>query len=587
MKRTSRIFSFVLMLCLMLVLLSTTVFAADDFTVYVGQEMAKIDTEFTDDGIVIESSNLPEGLTSAKYTEEGYRITGTAQPGTVSDEYSIHYIAESGNGRNRTINITVAKGPQTIPTEGLTVTTKRQSDGSFTVTPQRPTNGNGATIAAGSTHAPVYAFTSSNSSVATIDPASGVVTLLALGTTDITVSSAETDSYEPAVPVTFTLTVQSDDVPNLAAGSVNRTSDVTATVTFNSDKAGSYSYLVLDAGAAAPSAEEVTWSDNAGELAVGVNTITDPRNLTGGAKKIYIVANGNDGVLSDVLTMDIPAPSLDVSPDSLDFGKVLVPTAATAQTVTVTANGLYGDVRYALSGTGAAAFAVAEEDWSAATGGTLSVSFTPTAAQDYTATLAIGGPGAPTKTVALSGTGIAGDHTVHNPPDANTPLDTTRDMVITINGDYVNVVAIRLNDNLLTRTLTSPTTGILSAYPGFDDTLGRDEAGSVVVTLYKEFLQWLPNGTYTLEVEFLDGTVTGTGSLDFLIRHDDPASSTSPASSTPPASTTTTTTAATGGSPQTGDGSHMGLWITLLIASLSALCAGMWVLLRRHRRAKE
>ena len=104
---------------------------------------------------------------------------------------------------------------------------------------------------------------------------------------------------------------------------------------------------------------------------------------------------------------------------------------------------------------------------------------------------------------------------VEQPPQG--PLDLTKDAVFAFQGDYQNLLEIRLNGHVLTRTPTDSSHAELSDYPGYAGKLGEVKSGSVVVTLRREFLQTLPSGEYQLEVEFLDGRVPGAGSTTFEI----------------------------------------------------------------------
>lgn len=149
----------------------------------------------------------------------------------------------------------------------------------------------------------------------------------------------------------------------------------------------------------------------------------------------------------------------------------------------------------------------------------------------------------------------APSHDLIDGPEAGKPIDTSKNAVFVFAGEYANVKAIRINGHTLTLASTGGTQANLSGYPGYAPVLGDVKAGSVVVTLYKEFLQTLSNSTYTLDVEFLDGNVTGTGTASFEIRQE--PQPTSPVVPTKPPKDT----------PQTGDESNNTLWIVLLIVA--------------------
>ena len=107
-----------------------------------------------------------------------------------------------------------------------------------------------------------------------------------------------------------------------------------------------------------------------------------------------------------------------------------------------------------------------------------------------------------------------GNHDPINPPAPGVPIDTASDATFAFNGDYDDLAEIKLNNHLLTQTPDGAKKA-LSGYPGYAPVLGHAEAGSVKITLYKEFLKTLPNGVYSLTVSFSDG---GEGELEFEIQ---------------------------------------------------------------------
>ena len=129
--------------------------------------------------------------------------------------------------------------------------------------------------------------------------------------------------------------------PTLTAGTVNRTSDTEATVTFTSDEAGTYFYEVVNSGEGAPT--DIT-SGTIYTLTSDTNIIT-LTNLTAGAKDIYIVAKDAAENQSATLEIEIPTyvePVYSISADTtaLDFGSVYTGyIQPAAQTVTITNTG--------------------------------------------------------------------------------------------------------------------------------------------------------------------------------------------------------------------------------------------------------
>ena len=93
--------------------------------------------------------------------------------------------------------------------------------------------------------------------------------------------------------------------PVLSGGSLNRTSDTAALITFTSDKAGTAYYSQLAGGAAAPSSEAVTTDNTIGSVIAGTNIV--PVTLTAGVRDIYLVVEDAAGNVS--LPLKIEAPS--------------------------------------------------------------------------------------------------------------------------------------------------------------------------------------------------------------------------------------------------------------------------------------
>ena len=143
-------------------------------------------------------------------------------------------------------------------------------------------------------------------------------------------NSAGSDSKQ------YTIKIADTTAPQLKAGTVNRTSDANANVTFTVDEAGTYFYKVVDSGAAQPT--DIT-SGNGTAMVSGENTIT-LTGLTAGAKDIYIVAKDAANNKSNTLKISIPAYSAPVysittDPAALDFGTAYSNYTAKAKTVTI------------------------------------------------------------------------------------------------------------------------------------------------------------------------------------------------------------------------------------------------------------
>ena len=175
-------------------------------------------------------------------------------------------------------------------------------------------------------------------------------------------------------------------------------------------------------------------------------------------------------------------------------------------------------------------------------------------ATDITVEFVGGTYGGGSKTVSVTVTAAEGK--IISAPDENTPLDLGKDAVFAFSGSYANLAAVRLDGHVLTQTAINETQADLSGYPGYTKVLGDVKSGSVIVTLYKEFLQTLPDGKHTLTVEFADGSTTSAGSAQFTIEKPEPKA------------------------PKTGDESNMALW-TALVCAAGVCIAGAWLYRRR------
>ena len=97
--------------------------------------------------------------------------------------------------------------------------------------------------------------------------------------------------------------------------------------------------------------------------------------------------------------------ALHVTPDNLNFPNIPVGITSEPQTITVSGTGLKYEVLYEKSGTNNELFTIEETDWNPATGGTLSVRFTPNTVKVYTSKITISSMGATPKTISLKGSG--------------------------------------------------------------------------------------------------------------------------------------------------------------------------------------
>lgn len=151
------------------------------------------------------------------------------------------------------------------------------------------------------------------------------------------------------------------------------------------------------------------------------------------------------------------------------------------------------------------------------------------------------------------------DHGPIDPPDPNTPIDLTKDQVFTFNGDYANIARVLLDGKEMEQINKTATSADLT-WADYTGNAGNIKSGSVIVTLYKEFLKTLPDGKHTLVVEFNDGGTVSAGSAQFTIEKS------------------------TATNPKTGDSENMALWIVLVCAAGAAI-TGVWLTGRRRRRS--
>jgi hypothetical protein len=106
--------------------------------------------------------------------------------------------------------------------------------------------------------------------------------------------------------------------PVLSEGTISRTSDTEATVSFTTDEAGTAYYLVLDSDGNAP-AKEAVKTDGHSLGAVEEGEANDKEvALTAGAKDIYVVVEDAAGNISDPLKIE--APAYDLTPPALSEG---------------------------------------------------------------------------------------------------------------------------------------------------------------------------------------------------------------------------------------------------------------------------
>ena len=171
------------------------------------------------------------------------------------------------------------------------------------------------------------------------------------------------------------------------------------------------------------------YSTDQGKSWTLITSIIAPTWINGGEElqtaNLFVNVSGNirvkiarDGNLANFTSVNIDDieitdyngtdPIILVSPMEINFGAVKINNNSTPVSVSISGANLTEDINYTLSGTNSSAFTITETNWNAASGGTLSVTFTPTETDTYNATLVISSTGAANKSVVLTGTGVTG-----------------------------------------------------------------------------------------------------------------------------------------------------------------------------------
>jgi LPXTG-motif cell wall-anchored protein len=118
-----------------------------------------------------------------------------------------------------------------------------------------------------------------------------VVTNTKGGVTATATSNAVTVTVNPAPPT-------------LTAGISYRSSHITVSISFSSNKTGTYYYIVKETGDAAPNAAAIKASGVSGALGTS-NAIS--ATITPGAKKVYVTGEDTNAVLGNVIVFDVRA----------------------------------------------------------------------------------------------------------------------------------------------------------------------------------------------------------------------------------------------------------------------------------------
>jgi len=97
--------------------------------------------------------------------------------------------------------------------------------------------------------------------------------------------------------------------------------------------------------------------------------------------------------------------ALNINPMALNFNDVTTGTTSSSKTINITGINLTEPIYYVKGGADANAFNITQTSWNPTTGGVLSVTFSPSAAKLYNATITFSNANTSTKVVTLSGKG--------------------------------------------------------------------------------------------------------------------------------------------------------------------------------------
>jgi hypothetical protein len=166
---------------------------------------------------------------------------------------------------------------------------------------------------------------------------------------NVTVSIADFGNFHVANnPQTVSVYKADTTAPVLSSGSVNRTSDTTATIGFTTDEAGTAYYTVVNSGAAAPANTDI--ASGGTSLGTVSGTVANKAvTLSAGAKDIYLVVSDARGNISNPLKIEAAAytaPTYTITA-SAGFGGSISPSGAVSiaaggsQTFTITPSSNY------------------------------------------------------------------------------------------------------------------------------------------------------------------------------------------------------------------------------------------------------
>ena len=154
--------------------------------------------------------------------------------------------------------------------------------------------------------------------------------------------------------------------------------------------------------------------------------------------------------------------------------------------------------------------------------------------------------------------------------------DFEKDLSFTLKGIITHLIKITLEGHIIQSKLDEPTGKyFLYGWPDYDDHIGEMESGSVLITLYSEFINSLEDGEYKLQMFFsADVVIYADPWTTFIIDRSTPSipeDSDDPDKTEPAAAKG----ARTGGPPQSGDNSNTGLWVFVLVLSIWGILSAL------------
>ena len=167
----------------------------------------------------------------------------------------------------------------------------------------------------------------------------------------------------------------------------------------------------------APTASPNTWNQY---------TYTLPTSSMVEAYVIFEGVKGSDGYgyinmyIDDIEIEGETAPTVVVDSTSLIFKDIASGKISDPKIINVSGVNLIGNITYNKTGADASAFTITETSWNAASGGTLSITFTPDTNKTYSASIVFGSASAKSRTLTLSGTRLIPVTNIINVPNSAT-----------------------------------------------------------------------------------------------------------------------------------------------------------------------